>query len=99
MYNKNNHIYTNKLIYGKQTCCIESKVKKERNKQRNKRDRHQSAKLRLEKIMEVGYTGQLRDRIRKVKRQRTNCKAKFYIQVFVHREIYANNCPTRCNYI
>jgi len=23
----------------------------------------------------------------------------FYIQGSVHREIYANNCPTRCNYI
>jgi len=23
----------------------------------------------------------------------------FYVQGSVHREIYANNCPTRCNYI
>jgi len=49
--------------------------------------------------MEVGYTGQIRDRIRQVKRQCANCKTKFYIQWSVNREIYANNCPTRCNYI
>jgi len=72
MYNKNNYIFTPIKQFTK-AFFIESKTKKERSKE----TWQTSAKLRLEKIMEVGYTGQLRDRIRKVRDSVQIAKQKY----------------------
>jgi len=70
-------------------------------------DRHDEANGRFSRFGERVLTwlqGRIYERLLCCRYDQLNCVTQctfifFYIQGSVHREIYANNCPTRCNYI